>query len=137
MYGVKRVAQKSEQTTRKHVGVAATLDPEELGGNVAKQLCEEIVRGGCIDSCHQSLVLLFMVLTSEDVSKVRLGPLTKYTIEYLRLIHRIYGVKFKISVDKTGVFDPEQSLPMEDEDYDSVLLSCRGIGFSNISRRVT
>ena len=131
------MAQKSGQDSLGHAGVSATLDPEELGANTAKQLCEEIVRGGCVDSSHQALVLLLMVLTSEDVSKVRLGPLTPYTIEYLRLIYKIYGVKFKIDVDKTSVFDAENQLPQEGEEYDSVLLSCRGIGFSNISRRVT
>ena len=32
-----------------------------------------------MDSVHQSLALLFMVLCPEDVSKVRLGKLTPHT----------------------------------------------------------
>ena len=35
--------------------------PEDLGKACAKQLCEEIAKGGCVDTAHQSLTLLMMV----------------------------------------------------------------------------
>lgn len=37
-------------------------------------------QGGCVDTQNQSLALLFMVLGPEDVSKVRLGKLSPFTI---------------------------------------------------------
>ena len=43
-----------------------------------------IYSGGCVDSLHQYLVLLFMALTQNNISSVRLGPLTPYTISFLR-----------------------------------------------------
>ena len=38
-----------------------------------------VSQGGCVDTSTQSLVLLLMCLCPEDVSKVRLGPLSDYT----------------------------------------------------------
>lgn len=45
--------------------------PEDIGKETALQLLEEVWRGGVVDSVHQPLVLLLMVLGPEDVSKVR------------------------------------------------------------------
>ena len=36
-------------------------------------------QGGCVDSRHQSLALLYMILGQRDVSKLLTGPLTPYT----------------------------------------------------------
>ena len=52
---------------------------EELGALVASQLCEEIGKGGVVDSGHQPMMLLMMMLCPEDVSKIRLGKLSPYT----------------------------------------------------------
>ena len=46
--------------------------PEDIGREAALQLLEEIWKGGVVDSTHQSLILLFMVMGPEDVSKVNL-----------------------------------------------------------------
>lgn len=45
--------------------------PEDIGRETALQLLEEVWKGGVIDSTHQPLVLMLMVLGPEDVSKVR------------------------------------------------------------------
>ena len=52
--------------------------PEDVGKDASNALCEEIRRGGCIDTSNQALVLLFMALAPEDVSKVRFGKLNPY-----------------------------------------------------------
>ena len=44
--------------------------PEDIGRETALQLLEEVWKGGVIDSTHQPLVLILMVLGPEDVSKV-------------------------------------------------------------------
>ena len=42
-------------------------------------LLREISRGGCVDRNHQTLVLLLMVLGSEDVGRCRMGEPTVRT----------------------------------------------------------
>ncbi|KAL7838077.1 hypothetical protein AOLI_G00264810 [Acnodon oligacanthus] len=100
--------------------------PEELGKNCAKLLLEEIYRGGCVDSNNQSLALLYMTLGQQDVSKTLLGPLSPYTIEFLRHIRDFLQVMFKIETQKAD----------EDEQKggDKVLMTCVGVGYSNISK---
>jgi RNA 3'-terminal phosphate cyclase-like protein len=102
------------------VGDAGEL-PEDIAQKAAAMLCEEIRQGGCIDSTHQSLCLTMMALTPEDVSRVKLGPLTPHTIETLRLIRDFFGVTFKLTQHPDS----------------TVTLSCLGSGFKNTSRRVT
>ncbi|KAM9440788.1 RNA 3'-terminal phosphate cyclase-like protein [Clarias gariepinus] len=100
--------------------------PEELGKNCAKLLLEEVYRGGCVDSTNQSLALLYMTLGQQDVSKTLLGPLSPYTIEFLRHIRDFFQIMFKIEQQK------------EDEDEqkggEKVLLTCVGAGYTNISK---
>lgn len=98
--------------------------PEDIGKEAAIQLLEEICKGGVVDSFHQPLVILLMALGPEDVCKVRFGcELTGAAIKTLRLMKDAFGVTFKIREDK------ENSPP-------SILLSCLGIGYKNMSRRI-
>ncbi|EGG15129.1 RNA 3'-terminal phosphate cyclase family protein [Cavenderia fasciculata] len=94
--------------------------PEDLGQRTANLLLEEILNGGCIDSNNQSLALLFMILCPEDVSKVRLGRLTPYTIEYIRHLKEFFGVTFKIEAD---------------DETKTIIFTCLGIGYKNLARR--
>lgn len=96
--------------------------PEDLGKRGACLLLEEIRRGGCIDTSCQSLVLLWMCLTPEDVSRIRLGTLSQYTIETLRLLKRAFDVEFKLTPD------------METK---TILMSCLGTGYRNMARAST
>jgi RNA 3'-terminal phosphate cyclase-like protein len=95
--------------------------PEDIAIEATQQLLHEILRGGCCDTPNQSMMLLFMALSSEDLSKIRIGKLTPYTIEYLRNILKFFKVKFNIEPD------PESK---------TVLLSCIGSGFLNYSRQL-
>ncbi|KAJ6669555.1 hypothetical protein lerEdw1_000103 [Lerista edwardsae] len=107
-------------------GEGAAVLPEDLGTNCAKLLLEEIYRGGCVDSTNQSLVLLLMTLGQQDVSKVLLGPLSPYTIEFLRHLRSYFQVMFKIETQSSG----------EQKGGEKVLMTCVGIGFSNLSKTV-
>ncbi|KAM9794074.1 RNA 3'-terminal phosphate cyclase-like protein isoform X2 [Syngnathus typhle] len=100
--------------------------PEDLGRNCAKLLLEEVYRGGCVDSSNQSLALLLMTLGQQDVSKLLLGPLSPYTMEFLRHIRDFFQIMFKIELRK----------PLEDERKggDKVLMTCVGVGYSNLSK---
>ncbi|XP_062985351.1 RNA 3'-terminal phosphate cyclase-like protein [Elgaria multicarinata webbii] len=108
-------------------GEGTAVLPEDLGTNCAKLLLEEIHRGGCVDSTNQSLVLLLMTLGQRDVSKVLLGPLSPYTIEFLRHLRSYFQVMFKI---ETKSFEEER------KGGDKVLMTCVGVGFSNLSKTV-
>ncbi|KAM7166147.1 RNA 3'-terminal phosphate cyclase-like protein [Macrochelys suwanniensis] len=108
-------------------GQGTAVLPEELGLNCAKLLLEEIYRGGCVDSTNQSLVLLLMTLGQQDVSKVLLGPLSPYTIEFLRHLRSFFQIMFKI-----------ETKPSHEElqGGEKVLMTCVGIGFSNLSKTI-
>ncbi|XP_077004386.1 RNA 3'-terminal phosphate cyclase-like protein isoform X2 [Tamandua tetradactyla] len=106
-------------------GQGVAVLPEDLGRNCAQLLLEEIYRGGCVDSTNQSLALLLMTLGQQDVSKVLLGPLSPYTIEFLRHLKSFFQIMFKIETKPCGE---------ELKGGDKVLMTCVGIGFSNLSK---
>lgn len=96
---------------------------EDLGTRGAVTLLEEIKRGGCIDTSCQSLCFLWMALSPEfNVSRVRVGTLSQYAIQTLRLIKLALGVEFKIKPDY---------------ETKTVLLSCLGVGYRNMARAST
>lgn len=53
--------------------------PEDIGLKATRGLLTEVERGGCVDQKHQILVLLMMVLGSEDVGRCRMGEPTPKT----------------------------------------------------------
>eukprot|EP00980_Cylindrotheca_fusiformis_P004688 scaffold992_cov116-Cylindrotheca_fusiformis.AAC.23 len=96
--------------------------PEELGQRGACMLLEEIRRGGCIDTCCQSLAFLWMCLTPEDVSRIRVGTISQYSVETLRLLKRVFDVEFKVTPDM---------------DTKTVMMSCLGTGYRNMAKAST
>lgn len=95
------------------------LLPEELGLKGAAMLLDEVRKGGCIDSGAQSIALLLMCLGPEDVARLRTGPISQYSIISLRLFKDAFGVEFKIKSEKES---------------NTVILSCLGVGYRNMSR---
>jgi RNA 3'-terminal phosphate cyclase-like protein len=103
--------------------------PEDIGIQAANQLLEEIRRGGVIDSQHQPMVLMFMALGPEDVCKVRFGSeLTPQSVRTLQLIRDAFGTVFKIKRDVEGEGTDKEKV--------TIVLSCLGIGYKNMSRRI-
>lgn len=96
--------------------------PEDLGTKAAAMLLEEVRRGGCVDTGAQTTALLLMCLGPEDVARIRVGTLSQYTIEALRLFKRAFDVEFKVRAD---------------EETRTVLLSCLGTGYRNMARAST
>ena len=108
------------EEVEKHLkNVYAFETPEDLGERTAKLLLKEIGSGGCVTSCVQWLALLFCALCPEDVVKVRVGKLTPFSIQYLRDIKTFLGVKFQA----------------EGSDDDTVLMTCLGSGYVNMSKK--
>jgi RNA 3'-terminal phosphate cyclase-like protein len=110
-----RSQQRPENTRGKEL-------PEDLGTRGAYLLLEEIRRGGCIDTASQSLAFLWMALTPEDVSRIRVGTLSQYSIETLRLLKTAFDVEFKVTPDL---------------DTKTVLMTCLGTGYRNMARAST
>jgi len=121
-------AMLSVQTASTPAGEGKSVVPEDLGKQAAEMLLEEIYRGGCIDSRHQSLVFLYMILGQRDVSKILTGPLTPYSIQFLRHLKEFFGVMFKIEAQQGDDNDRETG------GENKVLLSCVGVGYTNINK---
>ena len=118
-YGLTLVAQSS--TSALHAAEAlspSALTPEDIALHAARLLLEEIASGGCVDRNHQWLILLLMVLGKEDVGKCLMGPLTAHSIQFLRDLATFFGVHFKMTPKNSG----------------EVIMSCVGIGYSNVNK---
>ena len=53
--------------------------PEDIALLAAKNLLEEINRGGCVDSSCQYLSFLFMALNQRDISRILSGILSPFS----------------------------------------------------------
>jgi len=108
--------------------------PEELGIQGSRLLLEEIFRGGCADSLSQSLVVILMGLGPTDVSKFVTGPLSPYSVQMLRHTKDFMELMFRLET-----FKSEEEQEAEDGKLrmgaDKVLLTCVGVGFTNLSKK--
>ncbi|KAF8077852.1 RNA 3'-terminal phosphate cyclase domain-containing protein [Lyophyllum atratum] len=94
--------------------------PEDIGLEAARALMAEVNSGGCVDRQHQVLILLMMVLGSEDVGRCRMGEPTPRTIQFLRDVRQFFGTSFKIVAAEPG--------------STQLLYSCYGTGYINANR---
>lgn len=115
--------------------------PEDLGVSGAHALLEEIYRGGCVDSTSQTLFLLLAAMGPRDVSKVVLGPLSNYTVHFLRHLKDFFQLVYKLetfnalnSTETTENEIDEDELQMG---VNKVVATCVGVGYTNLSKRTT
>lgn len=66
---------KMFQDEEKDEGPVPTT-PEDVALTASRELLIAVQRGGCVDRKHQWMVLLYMVLGSEDVGRVKMGQLS-------------------------------------------------------------
>lgn len=65
------------------------VPPEDIALQATRALLLEISKGGCIDQKHQTLVLLYMVLGSEDVGRCLMGePSPRTSVQVLTILAR-------------------------------------------------
>ncbi|XP_071864630.1 RNA terminal phosphate cyclase 1 [Bombus fervidus] len=98
--------------------------PEDIGKEAAMKLVDEIYRNGCVDSAFQAMTAMFMALGKKDISKFVTGPLSPAMIQFLRDLKDFFGIVFKI-----------EPLKEEDEILEQVVLTCIGVGYTNINKR--
>lgn len=109
--------------------------PEDIGKTCANKLLDEIYRGGCCDSTFQWIMMLYMSLGPKNVSKVVVGPLSQYSIVFLQLLREFLGITFKLNaLEKDKEIEDDDD--MDEGPSPKVVLTCVGIGYSNISKRV-
>lgn len=112
----------NEDENNKRSSIFNFETPEDLGKQTLKYLLTEIKKGGCIDTLSQWINIILMVLTPEDVSKIRISKLTKVSIQLLRDIRSFFGITYKIQPDPSN---------------QTVILTCVGSGFSNTNKKTT
>jgi RNA 3'-terminal phosphate cyclase-like protein len=99
------------------------MAPEDVALVATRALLSEIEAGGCIDRRHQSLVLLMMILGSEDVGRVVMSEPTNRTIQFLRDAKEFFGIVFKIAPASTAA--------------NLLMYSCYGTGYTNTNRTLS
>jgi len=141
-YGITLVAETTDGVFYGAEGVCDStnkadnpITPEDLGKNIAFKLLDEIYRGGCVDSSFQWLAALYIALGEKNVSKYLTGPLSEYTIHFLQHLRDFFAITFKLSNLTEEDGDDEI---MDDGSSDSikVLMTCIGVGYKNISKRI-
>lgn len=100
--------------------------PEDIAELAVHNLLEEIYRGGYVDSLNQSMACLFLALGDADVSKLKTGPLSPYTIEFLRHLEDFMQLRMKLETEHSA-----ENLRLGSQ---KVIMTCVGIGFSNLSK---
>nr|CDP92764.1 Bm7627, isoform b [Brugia malayi] len=106
--------------------------PEDVGHVAACQLLDQIFAGGCVDTTAQALAVTFMTLCEKDVSTYLFGPLSAYCMYTLRNLKKYFEITFKIDHWDELCDDKEQRLGSNEK----VLMTCMGIGFSNLNKIV-
>ncbi|RKP12427.1 RNA-3'-phosphate cyclase [Piptocephalis cylindrospora] len=96
--------------------------PEDIGVRVARLLLETVARGGCVDSAHQWLPLLWMTFSPEDVGRVKMGPLEPRSIQYLRDLRAMAGTR---------------GSKVRREGGKRTLVTCVGTGYVNAGKKTT
>ncbi|XP_002171218.2 RNA 3'-terminal phosphate cyclase-like protein [Hydra vulgaris] len=108
-------------------GKEDAVTPEDLGKAAAFDLLQEVYAGGCVDSRHQSLALVYMALGQMDVSKIMLGCLTPYTVQFLRHMKDFFNIMYKIDPLRCETEESRGST----EKY---IISCMGVGYTNLNK---
>lgn len=86
---------------------------------------------GCIDSVHLSAASRHVCNSESRKTEIiplmsSIFPLSPFRIEFLRHIRDFFQIMFKIDVQKT--------LEDERKGGDKVLMTCVGVGYSNLNR---
>ncbi|ORY86354.1 RNA 3'-terminal phosphate cyclase [Protomyces lactucae-debilis] len=95
--------------------------PEDVGDACAKSLLEQIALGGCVDRFSAPMVIIGMLLGSEDVGRCRFGKgiVDATIVTLLRDIQQLFGKQVSIT-----------------EGEEDLVISCVGTGYINANRAV-
>ena len=96
--------------------------PEDIGEKCARALLAQIASGGCVDRYSSTLVLINMLLGSEDVGRCRFGKgvVDENFIETIRDIKTLFG----------------KTIATKEEHDGTISVSIVGIGYVNTNKGV-
>ena len=81
-----------------------------------------------------------MAMGPRDVSKVVIGPLSNYTVHFLRHVKDSFQSVFKLETYKSSSSETTED-DLNDENLhmgaNKVVATCVGVGFTNLSKRTT
>jgi RNA 3'-terminal phosphate cyclase-like protein len=125
-FGVLLIAESSKGDrlmAEAYARVGEKESPEDVGQRAVRRLLSEIEGDGVVDRPSSWIVLLWMALTPEDISRIRFSKdLSPYAIQIMRNIKKFFGIRFDIVDDR--------------EKPSTCIISCRGTGYHNISKKV-
>ena len=82
-----------------------------------------------------------MAMGPRDVSKVLIGPLSNYTVHFLRHLKDSFQSVFKLETYNPSSSDETKDDISNDENLqmgaNKVVATCVGVGFTNLSKRTT
>lgn len=98
--------------------------PEDIGTTVAYHLLEEISRSGAVGRNQLALAIVYMVIGKEDIGRLRITKeqIDEKFILLLRDVKKIFG---------TEVF-----LKPVDDNTEDFIVTVKGIGFTNTSKKI-
>jgi RNA 3'-terminal phosphate cyclase-like protein len=149
-YGIHLVAETTEGCLlgSDWAAVDTSQTPALVAKHAVSMLLEQVAHGGCIDAQNACLAILMCALADCDVSRIRLGRLTDAMVAFMRDLKSVFGVVFKVTVeDVPDVTDdnPDMSKGLgshvnhapysSDMQSNGIVLSCIGIGLSNLARQ--
>lgn len=94
---------------------------EEYVSKSLNMFLDEIRQSGVISTNYQWFLLTLMAMSEKKTSSVKLGRLSAYTIECLRIIRDMFGIAFEIEESKTDSM---------------AIFRCLGLGYENYGRIV-
>ena len=82
-----------------------------------------------------------MAMGPRDVSKVLLGPLSNYTVHFLRHLKDSFQLVYKL--ETFNALNSTESMENDLDEYElqmganKVVATCVGVGYTNLSKRTT
>lgn len=123
------------------VAVRPDVAAESVARDACRMLLEEIAGGGCVDSGHVCLALLYCALADCDVSRVRVGRLSEAAVEFMRDLQRFFGVVFSVKVVQEDSDSEDEGAGeqggerAERKSGGGIVLTCVGVGLTNVARQ--
>ncbi|KAJ9457350.1 putative RNA 3prime-terminal phosphate cyclase-like protein [Diplonema papillatum] len=96
---------------------------EDIGLAAAGLLLDQVKKGGNVDSHHQLFCLLLAAIAPDNVTRVRLGPLTPAGDAGLTLCRDFFSISFSTKKDTTYSYSP------------TTIYSCIGASLTNVSKK--
>ncbi|CCH61363.1 hypothetical protein TBLA_0E03090 [Henningerozyma blattae CBS 6284] len=99
--------------------------PEEIGMKAAYSLLEEISNSAVLGRPQLPLAIVFMVIGKEDIGRLRISraQIDERFIQLLRDIKTVFGIEAFLK-------------DVDDPDSDDFIVTIKGVGFTNTSKKI-